>query len=40
MEYKTRLEDEEKRLHFENSLRLHVDEIAGLTASSVRGGNT
>lgn len=37
MEYKTRLEDEEKRLHFENSLRLHVDEIVGLTTSSVRG---
>ena len=37
MEYKTRLGDEEKRLHFENSLRLHIDEIAGLKASSVRG---
>lgn len=37
MEHKTRLGDEEKRLHFENSLRLHVDEITGLIAFSVRG---
>ena len=37
MEDKTRLEDEEKRLQFENSLRQHNDFISRLTAGSVRG---
>lgn len=37
MEYKTRLEDEEKRLQFETSLRQHTEKISRLTAGSVRG---
>ena len=37
MEDKTRLEDEEKRLQFENSLRQHIDFISRLTAGGVRG---
>lgn len=37
MEDKTRLEDEEKRLQFESSLRQHTDFISRLTAGSVRG---
>lgn len=36
MEYKTRLEDEEKRLQFETSLRQHTEKISRLTAGSVR----
>lgn len=37
MEDKTRLEQQEIALQFENSLRLHGQKIASLTASSVRG---
>lgn len=37
MEDKTRLEDEEKRLQFETSLRQHTEKISRLTAGSVRG---
>lgn len=37
MEDKTRLEQQEIALQFENSLRLHGQKIASLTTSSVRG---
>lgn len=33
----TRSEEQEKRLHFENSLRSHAQKISRLTAGSVRG---
>lgn len=37
MEEQTRLEEQEKRLQFENSLRHHSERILRLTAGSVRG---
>lgn len=36
MEENTRLEEQEKRLQFENSLRHHAERISRLTAGSVR----